>query len=66
MVASLQSKEGDMPKQLYHVQLKTPYTALYLAFGLSPLSVRKIRTVIALLHPGDEREDVFNRRRPQG
>jgi hypothetical protein len=37
----------------------------YLAFGLSPLSVRKIGTVIAPLHPRNQLQDVVNRRYPQ-
>jgi hypothetical protein len=65
MVASLQSKEGDMRKKLYH-HVPFPYTTLYLACGLSPFSVSTIRTVIALLHPRDELQHAFNRIRPQG
>jgi hypothetical protein len=43
-----------------------PTASLYSALSLTPLSVRKIRTVIALLHPGNQREDVFNRIRAPG
>src|SRR5215510_928963 len=42
-----------------------PTTPLYLALGLSPLSLSKIRTVIALLHPRDQRQDLLNRIRVQ-
>ena len=65
MVAFLQSKEGDMRKKLYH-HVPLSYTALSLACGLSPLSVSKIRTVIALLHPCDELQHAFNSIHPQG
>jgi hypothetical protein len=54
-----------MRKKLSHHVL-LPYTALFLACGLSPLSVSKIRTVIALLHPRDELQHAFNRIRPHG
>jgi len=33
--------------------LASPTTTLYLALGLSALSMRKVGTVIALLQPGD-------------
>jgi hypothetical protein len=42
-----------------------PTMPLYLALGLSPLSVGKICTVIALLHPHDQRQDLLNRIRAQ-
>jgi hypothetical protein len=42
-----------------------PTALFYLAFGLSPLSVRQIGTVIAPLHPRNQRQDVVNRRYPQ-
>ena len=44
----------------------TPTATLDLAFCLSPLSMRTIGTVMALLHPGDYGEGVRNVIHPQG
>lgn len=46
--------------------LDNPTTLFDLALDLSPLSMRKISAVIALLQPGDELEDVFHAVRLQG
>ena len=43
-----------------------PTATLYLALGLSPLSMCKIGVVITPLQPGHQREDVYNLRQPQG
>jgi hypothetical protein len=43
-----------------------PTATLYLALGLSPLSMCKIGVVITPLQPGHQREDVCNLRQPQG
>jgi hypothetical protein len=41
-----------------------PTTPLDLALYLSSLAMAKIGPVITLLHPCDQRQDFFNRRRP--
>src|SRR5262245_42116635 len=43
-----------------------PTATLYLALGLSSLSMRKIGVMIAPLQPGHQCEDVCNLRQPQG
>jgi hypothetical protein len=42
-----------------------PTTPLYLALGLSPLSMRKVGLVIAPLDPCDQRQHVIYRHGPQ-
>jgi hypothetical protein len=46
-------------------QVLTPSASLYVALGLSPLSVGQIGTVIAPLHPGHEGQQLLKRICPQ-